>query len=179
MEGAAACCCDRIGGKKRQEWIWATRLMVMNKVTWLNNLLFFWWKMYDTTSPLTVFHFWYFCIISFQLHCCQPQHQVLQLFPSCSIRPNILVGHRVCLPLASKHLSQLACCVLLGMCAQRGHPALIFPATPVLQERLAMASASLISPSVKRAPLDLSVWEVGGFMTKWTVFFGTPYHRAR
>lgn len=62
--------------------------------------------MYDTTSPFAVFHFQYFCVIGCQLHCCQPQHQVLQLLPSCSIHPNILVGYRVCLPLASNHLSQ-------------------------------------------------------------------------
>jgi len=113
--------------------------------------------MCDTTSPFTVFHFWYFWIIGCQLHCCQPQHQVLQLVPSCSIHPNILVGHRVCCLLVSKHLSHLACCVLLGTCAQQGHPALIFPAMPVLQEQLAMTSTFLISPSVKRALLDLSV----------------------
>lgn len=92
---------------------------------------------------------------------------MLQLFfSSYSFLPDTLGGHRICLPVASKRLPQVACCVLLGSCAQRGHPALIFPATPVLQEQLAMTSTSLISPSVKHALLDFSVLEVGGFMTK-------------
>lgn len=96
-------------------------------------------------------------------------------FSSCTIYHVMLSGIRVCLLLALNHWPWPTCCVILGTCAQWAHPALIFPAMPVLQEQLAVALTSLISPSVRRVLLDISVLEVRGFMAEWMVFFGTSY----